>query len=219
MVETHCKAGVQYDQRWHDAWQTGVPPGQKWDVGKPTVAFSQFLDGGFLATQGKVAYVPGCGRGYDVVELAKRGCSATGLDLAPESVEEANKHLQSQQTASISGAAQFVSGDYFTYRTDTPWVDIGFDHTFMCALHPSLRRDWARTWAKVIKPGSHLVTLEYPIRPDDKTGPPWAVSPQIYSDLLIPSGFKNVHFKEVEMASMSHPRQGGAEVLACWQKV
>lgn len=58
----------------------------------------------------------------------------------------------------------------------------------MCALHPSLRRDWARTWAKVIKPGSHLVTLEYPIRPDDKTGPPWAVSPQIYSDLLIPSG-------------------------------
>jgi len=43
------------------SWKQAQPILQKWDVGKPTVAFSQFLDGGFLATQGKVAYVPGCG--------------------------------------------------------------------------------------------------------------------------------------------------------------
>ena len=58
----------------------------------------------------------------------------------------------------------------------------------MCALHPSLRNDWARTWNKVMKSGGYLIALEYPIRPDDKTGPPWPVSPQIYADLLIPLG-------------------------------
>ena len=59
---------------------------------------------------------------------------------------------------------------------------------FMCALHPSLRNDWARTWNKVVKCGGYLIALEYPIRPDDKTGPPWPVSPQIYADLLMPLG-------------------------------
>ena len=39
-----------------------------------------------------------------------------------------------------------------------------------------------------MKSGGHLIALEYPIRPDDKTGPPWPVSPQIYADLLIPLG-------------------------------
>ena len=28
MVETHGKVPAQYDQRWHDAWQAGVPPGR-----------------------------------------------------------------------------------------------------------------------------------------------------------------------------------------------
>ena len=60
--------------------------------------------------------------------------------------------------------------------------------SFMCALHPSLRNDWARTWNKVVKSGGYLIALEYPIRPDDKTGPPWPVSPQIYADLLMPLG-------------------------------
>lgn len=39
-----------------------------------------------------------------------------------------------------------------------------------------------------MKSGGYLIALEYPIRPDDKTGPPWPVSPQIYADLLIPLG-------------------------------
>ena len=56
-----------------------------------------------------------------------------------------------------------------------------------------MRQDWARTWGKLIKPGGYLVTLQWPIRPDDKTGPPWPVSPQIYSDLLTPLGEKLSH--------------------------
>ena len=61
-------------------------------------------------------------------------------------------------------------------------------HSFFCALHPNMRQHWASTWAKVIKPGGFLVTLEFPIRPDDNSGPPWAVTPQLYSDCLTPQG-------------------------------
>lgn len=79
------------------------------------------------------------------------------------------------------------------FRTDQPWVEVGYDYTFLCALHPTMRGDWARTWGKLIKPGGCLVTLEFPIRPDDKTGPPWPVSHQIYTDLLGPLGASPSH--------------------------
>lgn len=80
------------------------------------------------------------------------------------------------------------AGDFFVWRTEQPWVDFGFDFTFFCALHPTMRQDWARTWGKLIKTGGYLVTLEFPVRPDDKSGPPWPVSHQIYADLLVPLG-------------------------------
>ena len=96
-----------------------------------------------------------CSRGYDVVELAKRGANATGLDLAPESVrtsstamsslqafcftslmpvsfrqiEEAKRYALEQHVSNAAGTAHFVSGDYFTFKTDAPWVDVGYDFT------------------------------------------------------------------------------------------
>ena len=36
---------------------------------------------------------------------------------------------------------------------------------------------------------------------------------------LASAGFKNVYYKEVDQASLSHPRLPGAEVLACYQKL
>ena len=97
-----------------------------------------------------------CSRGYDVVELARRGANATGLDLAPESVrnsttaisslqavcftslmpmsfcqvEEAKRYALEQNVSNAPGTAHFVSGDYFTFKTDAPWVDIGYDFTY-----------------------------------------------------------------------------------------
>ena len=79
----------------------------------------------------------------------------------------------------------------------------------MCALHPSLRNDWARTWTKVVKSGGYLIALEYPIRPDDKTGPPWPVSPQIYADLLMPLG-RSSCLTESTHTNISPPPHGVA---------
>lgn len=38
------------------------------------------------------ALVPGCGRGYDVCEMAKRGYDALGLDIAPTAVKAASEY-------------------------------------------------------------------------------------------------------------------------------
>lgn len=82
----------------------------------------------------------------------------------------------------------------------------------MCALHPSLRNDWANQMANLIKSGGLLMTLIFPIwnTPDeDETfisnldnfhmtpstghtpnhGPPFRVTLQLMKDLLVPVGF------------------------------
>ncbi len=45
---------------------------------------------------------------------------------------------------------------------------------FGCAMHPSMRHDWAKHWARHVKPGGRLVTLIFPVDDRDPTdGPPF----------------------------------------------
>ena len=39
------------------------------------------------------------------------------------------------------------------------------------------------------------------------------------AERLLRAGFKNVYYKEIDQALLSHPRLPGAEVLACFQKL
>ena len=64
----------------------------------------------------------------------------------------------------------------------------GYDYTFMCALHPDMRPDWAAAWARFLKPGGTLACLVFPVDSERQTGPPWPVTPEIYEDLLSKHG-------------------------------
>jgi hypothetical protein len=53
-----------------------------------------------------------------------------------------------------------------------------------------MRAGWAAAWARHLKPGGLLITLQYPIDAsmDPGAGPPWPLTPQLYNDLLLPAG-------------------------------
>ena len=57
-------------------------------------------------------------------------------------------------------------------------------------MHPSMRQSWATHWSRHVRPGGLLVTLVFPIKPDEdpNVGPPFPVSPQLYTQLLGPHG-------------------------------
>jgi hypothetical protein len=93
---------------------------------------------------------------------------------------------------------------------------VGFDYTFLCALHPSMRADWASAWARALAPGAALVTLIFPVD-EREGGPPWAVTPQLYKDLLLPQGFALTSLEPVE-ENKSHPGRGGKEYMAIWER-
>ena len=61
---------------------------------------------------------------------------------------------------------------------------------FLCAMHPSMRQDWAAAWAGHIKPGGRLVTLMFPVNPNKPRdeGPPFPLTPELYTELLTPHG-------------------------------
>ena len=104
--------------------------------------------------------------------------------------------------------AHFESGNFFDV-TDT--FDFVYDYTFLCALSPSIRQDWAIQMGKVVKEGGILMTLIFPItpaRPADE-GPPFPVTLELLEELLLPQGFEKLQL-EMLPSDLCHPGRDGA---------
>lgn len=79
-------------------------------------------------------------------------------------------------------------GDFFHVAAPSSF-DIGYDYTFLCALHPSMRADWAEAWACHLAQGGLLITMIYPVGKEELQGPPWPVTPELYQELLSQGAF------------------------------
>ena len=103
-------------------WSRGLEPGQAFDARTHAPALEQAIDAHSdkVPTSGR-AFVPGCGRGYDLKFLASRGFDAVGLDVSTTAVRAARDYLGSHDLA--PGSAKVVKADFFTYEPD----DGGFD--------------------------------------------------------------------------------------------
>ncbi|KAI9218239.1 S-adenosyl-L-methionine-dependent methyltransferase [Blastocladiella britannica] len=182
-----------------------------WDKGEIAPALASLLAQSRIPN-GRVL-VPGCGRGCDVLALGTPDRKAYGIDISP--------------TAHPNPQAKFVLADFFAFTnadlepstgsatSGVPQFDALYDYTFMCALPPSMRSDWAARVAALVRPGGTLVTLMYPIdasRPLDE-GPPFPVNPDVYRGLLADK------FEEVEVSKCeSFAARKGLEMVGVWTR-
>ena len=122
-----------YSDRWESQWQAGgtvLQPGQAFDAAGASPVLRGLLSSGELAVAGKSVFVPGCGRGYDLVAFAQAGAaSVVGLELAPTAAEQANEYVGSQLGA--GSAAAVVQGDFFKFEAPGAGFDAGYDYTFL----------------------------------------------------------------------------------------
>jgi hypothetical protein len=215
---------------WERMWLDGVPPGSRFDIAAPNATLQRLIrDRPDVVPAAGRALVPGCGRGHDVAALASATRLATGLDIAPTAVDEARRYCAQHYPAQFP-YMRIECADFFALDAE-PAFDVAYDLTFLCALPPSRRNEWAQKYASIIRPGGTLITIQYPLPPppnadpvaaaaaalDFGSGPPFLLLPSFYTDLLVPVGFDCI-LDEAIPASESKPTRVGRERLAVWRR-
>lgn len=160
---TRCYWQARYDQR-----QTG------WDRGGTSPTLLRWLAAGDLRPCRIL--VPGCGRGHEVVALAKAGFAVTGVDFASAAVAAVQSQL-----ARDGLAAEVVQSDLFAYQPDQPFEAI-YEQTCLCALPPDRWADYEELLARWLVRGGRLFAAF--MQTDSADGPPFACPPDAMRRLL-----------------------------------
>lgn len=145
---------------WDDCYAEGKTG---WDRGEVHPALKQWLETGLLKPC--TIIVPGCGRGYEVVELAKQGFHVTAVDFAAEPVRHVQRQLQPYPKTS-----QVVQESIFDYRPVQP-VDVVYEQTCLCAIDPQLRTQYEQAVFNWLKPNGRLFILF--AQTESPKGPPY----------------------------------------------
>ena len=144
-------------------WTAGVPAGAAFDALCPCPALVKLIADGCVPP-GRTL-VPGCGRGYDVAALVAKDRNVLGLDIAPLAIDAARKHACEVVPQELLANLQLETTSFFELPTSSYSDKFTFiyDYTFLCALDPSVRPQWARKMADLPAPGGGLCTLIFPI--------------------------------------------------------
>ncbi|HJL17393.1 MAG TPA: methyltransferase domain-containing protein [Sandaracinaceae bacterium LLY-WYZ-13_1] len=193
---------------WEKAWREGRTG---WDAGASPPVLEELVRRGELPA-GR-ALVPGCGAGYDVFTLATEERRVVGLDLAPTAARRFEALREARGVP--AERASIVVEDFFAYEPEAPF-DVVWDYTFLCAIDPSVRADWARKVESLLAPEGELVTLIFPAvdEPPRGEGPPHPLRPEHVRELLEPR-FEAVELRPVDR---SHPGREGMEHLGRWRR-
>jgi SAM-dependent methyltransferase len=154
-------------QFWEERFATGNTP---WDRGASSPQLGQWLRSGLLKPCRIL--VPGCGSGYEVVELALAGFEVTGLDYADRAIARARRNIQD---AGVD--ATLVQADALAWTPDRSFEAV-YEQTCLCALYPDHWQRYAAQLHRWITPGGRLFALFVQLLREDAAdgfvqGPPY----------------------------------------------
>ncbi|XP_031473360.1 probable thiocyanate methyltransferase 2 [Nymphaea colorata] len=191
--------------RWNKCYEDGVIP---WDLGQATPLVVHLVQSGSLP-KGR-GLVPGCGTGYDVVEMASPERYVVGLDISEKAMARSRELFSSVPNVDNF---TFVAADFFNWKT-TESFDFIFDYTFFCAIDPSMRSAWAKRMHELLTVDGELIILMFPVD-DHSGGPPFKVSVEAYDEVLRALGFEVIKVEDNEYAVESRK---GREILGRWRR-
>jgi SAM-dependent methyltransferase len=136
-----------------DFWQERYRSGQTgWDRGGANAQLLAWLEAGILRPPARIV-VPGCGSGWEVAELARRGFEVTAIDYAEHAVERTRQLLAGEGLS-----ARVLQADVLAWQPDSPF-DAVYEQTCLCALHPDRWIAYADALHRWLAPGGHLFAL------------------------------------------------------------
>jgi len=146
---------------WEALYQEGDTG---WDRGDVSPALHTFIEKGAFEGATSVL-IPGCGRGYEAIELAKRGFKVTALDLAPSAIAHLNQVLSEHDLQ-----AETACVDMFKFEKPESF-DVVYEQTCLCAIEPNQREAYAQKVYHWLKPNGQL--LLNMMQTGDAGGPPF----------------------------------------------
>lgn len=188
---------------WNQRYEEQDTP---WDKGGAHPVLLDMLTHGALS--GRVL-VPGCGTGHDVRELARRGLTVVGLDIAPLALERARAH-------DPAGSETYEPGDLFDLPAALRGTFDGvFEHTCFCAIDPVLRPSYADAVAAALRPGGRLLAVFFADPDNDGGGPPFGCTADEL-DVLFAGRFRLL---EEHREIPTYPEREGRELLRLYRRV
>ncbi|KAJ2443219.1 hypothetical protein GGF42_006710 [Coemansia sp. RSA 2424] len=202
----------EYNKIWFHNWDNGTT---RWDKGDVSPALRELIEDKHWELPSGQGIVPGCGRGYDAMFLARPGLHMVGADLSPLAVDAANTLRDSMGIP--AELANFQVMDFFNFDIPASKYQVAYDYTFFCAIHPSMRADWGQRYAQILAPGAHLIALMYPLdkaEEDRERGPPFLVSEDDYHCVL-DDNFELIH---IDPKCQTHDTRVGEEIITVWRR-
>lgn len=156
-----------YWQNRYEQTQTG------WDAGSITTPIKTYFDQ--VQDKNVKILIPGCGNAHEASYLFSAGFTQVHLcDWAPAPLEQF-----AQQHPSFP-KEQLICADFF--QLDMTDFDYIIEQTFFCAIDPSLRPQYAKKMAQLLKKDGHLVGLLFNEQLNlDRSGPPFGGSKAEYT--------------------------------------
>lgn len=163
-----------WDQRYR---QSETP----WDFGGVPAELKEFLKRKIKG--GNRVLIPGCGAGYEIRAFATVGYDVTALDFSPVALEEA------KQNAGPDLANRVQLADFFTAKLELASYDVLYERTFLCAIEPSRRREYAKRVASLLKPGGMFVGYFFYKNTKLEEGPPhglvWGEADELFAPYFL----------------------------------
>lgn len=146
-----------------------------WDLQEVSPPLKAYIDQ--LTNKQLRILIPGCGNAYEALYLAQQGFTdITLLDIAPAVVEQLKLGLQQYPQVKVT------EGDFFKHNGS---YDLVLEQTFFCALHPSLRQQYAENMHRLLARDGKLTGVLFNTVFDTE-GPPFGGSAEEYKPLFEP---------------------------------
>lgn len=145
-----------------------------WDIGYPSTPLKTYIDQ--LDDKSLRILIPGGGNAYEAEYLFKNGFKNTSVvDLAETTKPNFLKRFPEFPED------QFLVQDFFDLEAT---FDLILEQTFFCALHPSLRKNYAKKMHELLSANGKLVGLLFDFPLDG--GPPFGGSVEEYRSYFEP---------------------------------
>jgi ubiquinone/menaquinone biosynthesis C-methylase UbiE len=170
----------EHTQRWQQRYRESPPDKMPWHREQPADSLVEAVRRGLLPKG--VTVDLGCGTGTDLLYLARQGYTAIGVDIAAEPLRFARERIRQAglQIPLIQADARFLP---FRDGSIELICDSGCFHSFA----PEIRPMYARSVARVLKPGGILFMREFHHdQPQPPEGGPYRLKLEEFSEVFVP---------------------------------